>query len=191
VYGKQHAIMKILLKDLELHPVEFDQEFPPEAIPLGSELRLKAPLKSKGRAEMIEENHGNRKVVRDIWVVGHYDAVLEADCDRCLDPVERKIGGDFEVLQRPQEENTGADEREIKEGETEIGFYEGDSILLEDVLKEQVLLAMPAKTLCRENCKGLCPQCGRNRNKEQCQCVTEFQDPRWAALGDIRKKLQN
>ncbi|MEO8726182.1 MAG: DUF177 domain-containing protein [Acidobacteriaceae bacterium] len=184
-------MMQILFKDLELHPVEFDQEFSPEAVRLGDDLRLKAPLRAKGRADMIEENHGGKKVVRDIWVVGHFDAVLEADCDRCLDPVERKIGGDFEVLQRPQAENTGADEHEIKQGETEIGFYEGDSILLEDVLKEQVLLAMPAKTLCRENCKGLCPECGRNRNKEQCQCVTEFRDPRWAALGEIRKKLQN
>ncbi len=188
---QHHAIMQIPLKDLELHPVDFDQEFPPAAIPLGPDLRLKSPLKAKGHAEMIRENHGGRKIVEDIRVIGRFDVTLEADCDRCLAPVERTIGGDFDVLQRPQEENTGADEREIKEGETEIGFYEGDSITLEDVLKEQVLLGMPAKTLCQEDCKGLCPHCGRNQNKEQCQCETEFHDPRWAALGDIRKKLHN
>ncbi|HEY0564211.1 MAG TPA: DUF177 domain-containing protein, partial [Terriglobales bacterium] len=79
----------------------------------------------------------------------------------------------------------------IREGDTEIGFYEGDAITLEDVLKEQVLLSLPEKRLCREDCKGLCPQCGHDRNSEQCQCETGFKDPRWAALDEIRKKLQH
>jgi uncharacterized protein len=182
--------MQIQLKDLELQPIEFDREFPSDSIKLGNDVRLVAPLQATGRAEMIEENHGGKKVVRDIRVSGKFSATIEADCARCLDRVQRTVNGDFDVLQRPQAENQGADEHEISEGETEIGFYEGDSIALEDVLKEQVLLAMPAKTLCQEECKGLCPHCGRNRNKEECQCETEFHDPRWAALGDLRKKLQ-
>jgi len=101
------------------------------------------------------------------------------------------VGGEFDVLNRPQSENTGTQEHELKEGETEIGFYEGEAITLEDVLKEQVLLATPVKSLCKEECKGLCPHCGRNRNEEECRCEAEFEDPRWAALGEIRKKLEN
>lgn len=183
--------MQIQLKDLETHPVEFDQQFPPESIPLGNDLRLTAPLSAKGRAEIIEENHGSKKIVQDIRVVGSFQATLEVDCDRCLTPVPRTMGGDFDVLQRPQAENTGADEHEIKEGDTEIGFYEGNSITLEDVLKEQVLLAMPAKVLCQDECKGLCPQCGRNRNTEPCDCHSGFKDPRWAALDELRRKMQS
>jgi uncharacterized protein len=185
------AIMQIQLKDLETHPVEFDQQFPSSTIDLGEDLRLAAPLRAKGRAEMIEENHGSKKVVKDIRVIGHFDTTIETDCDRCLSPVQSAIGADFDVLQRPQAENTGADEREIREGDTEIGFYEGDAITLEDVLKEQVLLSLPQKRLCREDCKGLCPQCGHDRNSEQCQCESGFKDPRWAALDEIRKKLQH
>ena len=183
--------MLIQLKDLEVHPVEFDGQFAPETIDLGNDVRLKSPLAAKGRAEMIEEHHGGKKVVRDIRLVGHMEAEVAAACDRCLTEVERHIEADFDVLQRPQTENVGAEEHEIHEGETEIGFYEGDAIVLEDVLKEQILLAMPAKTLCAESCKGLCPRCGRNRNAEECQCEGGFPDPRWAALGEIRKKLQN
>jgi len=185
------TVMKIQLKDLELRPVEFDQLFSPESINLGSEVRLKNALKADGRAEMIEEHHGGKKVVRDIRVRGHLEGDVIANCDRCLTDLERHVEADFDVLQRPQSENTGADEYEIHEGDTEIGFYEGDAIVVEDVLKEQVLLAMPAKMLCTDECKGLCPQCGHNRNTEDCRCEVSFQDPRWAALGELRKKLQN
>jgi len=54
------------------------------------------------------------------------------------------------------------DDASIGPGETEIGYYQGEGLLLEDVLKEQLLLALPVKLLCRANCKGLCPHCGRN-----------------------------
>lgn len=183
--------MQIQLKDLELTPVEFDQSFAPQSFDLGGDLRLSAPLKAKGLAEMLEEHHGGKKVVRDIRVRGHFAGDIIGSCDRCLTEVRQHVEADFDVLQRPQSENTGEDEHEIHEGDTEIGFYEGEAITLEDVLKEQVILALPAKTLCSDECKGLCPQCGHNRNTEDCHCEVEFKDPRWAALGDIRKKLQN
>ncbi len=104
--------MQIQVKDLELHPVEFDREFAPESIELTRDLRLKTPLQAKGRAELIEEHHGSKKVVRDIRLVGEFRTTVEADCARCLEPVEHKIGGHFDVLNRPQAENTGAEERE-------------------------------------------------------------------------------
>lgn len=183
--------MQIQLKDLELHPLEFDEEFAPESIELTRDLRLRSPLQAKGRAELIEEHHGGKKVVRDIRLVGDFQTTVLADCARCLEPVERRIGGHFDLLNRPQTENAGADEREISEAETEISFFAGDSIKLEDVLTEQVLLAAPVKVLCKEECMGLCPQCGRNRDSEACQCAPEFKDPRWAALEELRKKLEN
>jgi uncharacterized protein len=62
--------------------------------------------------------------------------------------------------------------------------------LLEDVLREQVLLAVPLKAICREDCKGLCPQCGKNLNLETCSCDNAITDPRWGALKDLRSKLQ-
>jgi uncharacterized protein len=78
----------------------------------------------------------------------------------------------------------------INEAETEIGYYSGDGMELEDSLREQVLLAVPIKTLCRYDCKGLCPTCGVNRNEQLCDCGQGKADVRWAALGDLKNKLQ-
>ena len=65
-----------------------------------------------------------------------------------------------------------ADAEEIRSttGESEIGFYEGDGIELKDVLREYVLLALPMQRVCREDCQGICPVCGQNRNLVECGC---------------------
>ena len=60
---------------------------------------------------------------------------------------------------------------------------------LEDVLQEQVLLALPLKAICRDDCKGLCPHCGKNLNVQPCACAEPLEDPRWSVLKDIRGKL--
>jgi uncharacterized protein len=70
--------------------------------------------------------------------------------------------------------------------EAEMGFYEGDGIELNDVLREYVLLALPMQRLCSENCNGICPVCGQNRNQRQCQCRTAAVDDRWAALKQLK-----
>ena len=75
-------------------------------------------------------------------------------------------------------------------GETEIGYYQKDSLLLEDVLREQVLLSLPVRTLCKPDCKGLCPRCGQNRNHQTCTCDKGPSDPRWEALGGLRGKVK-
>ena len=60
-----------------------------------------------------------------------------------------------------------------------------------EAAREQLLLALPLKVTCREDCKGLCPQCGKNLNQERCSCSTEVEDPRWAALKDVRSRLEH
>ena len=75
--------------------------------------------------------------------------------------------------------------------EAEIGYYQGEGLLLEDALREQVLLALPLKVICREDCKGLCPHCGANLNDGQCSCADDVDDPRWTALKDLRSKLNH
>jgi uncharacterized protein len=76
-------------------------------------------------------------------------------------------------------------EHAITEDETEIGYYEISGLLLEDAVREQVLLALPGRTLCRQDCQGLCPQCGANRNRTNCGCVQPVVDSRWKALADF------
>ncbi|HKT88060.1 MAG TPA: DUF177 domain-containing protein [Candidatus Sulfotelmatobacter sp.] len=179
------------IKDLELRPVEFDEEFQPGVIDLGQDARQRTPLKAAGRAELVEEHHGKNKVIQDIRLRGRLSTGLELQCARCLEPIKQDIKREFELLYRPLGADAGRDELSVTDAEAEIGYYQGDGLLLEDVLREQVLLALPLKITCREDCKGLCPQCGKNLNQEQCSCSTEVADPRWDALKEVRERLEH
>ncbi len=179
------------IKDLELHPLDFAEEFEPGAIDLGGEARQLTPLKTSGRAEVVEEHHGKHEIIKDIRLRGRLSAGLELPCARCLDPVKQDIERDFELLYRPVGADAGRDELSVTDAEAEIGYYQGDGLLLEDVLREQVLLALPLKVTCREDCRGFCPHCGKNLNLEQCSCSTHIEDPRWAALKEVRSRLEH
>ena len=181
--------MFIELEDLKTHPVDFREEFSQGVIDLGDEVRQRSPLRAAGRADLVEEHHGKHIVVQDIRVKGELETSLEVACARCLDPVVHPVERSFDLLYRPLGTDSGHEELSVTDAEAEIGYYEGQGLLLEDTLREQVLLALPLRTICREDCKGLCPHCGKNLNEDQCSCVDDVEDPRWAALKEIRTKL--
>jgi uncharacterized protein len=182
--------MFIKVKDLELRKVEFDETVTPGELDLGADLELKVPLRAFGRAELVKENRGPRQVVEDIRLVGKLSTQVESRCARCLEPVANTVAEEFDLIYRPQGIDARGQDVSISHAETEIGYYQGEGLLLEDALKEQILLALPAKQVCSENCKGLCPHCGGNLNIETCTCAGTVSDPRWTALEDIRKKLE-
>jgi len=179
------------ITELERQPLDFEEKIQPGVIDLGSEVRQRAPLETSGRAELVEEHHGKHQVIKDIRLRGRIHTKLELQCARCLDPVPQPVDREFELLYRPLGADAGRDELSVTDAEAEIGYYQGEGVLLEDVLREQVLLALPLKAICREDCKGLCPQCGKNLNQEQCSCSTEVEDPRWAALKEVRSRLEH
>jgi uncharacterized protein len=179
------------IKDLELRPLDFEEKFQPDVLDLGSEVRQRTPLNASGRAEVVEEHHGKHRIIKDIRLRGHLSVELELQCARCLESVQQDVDRQFELLYRPLGVDAGRDELSVTDAEAEIGYYQGDGILLEDVLREQVLLALPFRITCRADCKGLCPQCGKNLNQEQCSCSNAVEDPRWAALKDVRSRLEH
>ncbi|HEY6764599.1 MAG TPA: DUF177 domain-containing protein [Candidatus Sulfotelmatobacter sp.] len=177
------------IQALAIHPVEFKEEIQPDALDLGTDIRQLTPLKTTGRAELVEEHHGKHRIIKDIRLRGELQTSLELICARCLEPVNQDVKRSFELLYRPVGVDAGRDELSVTDAEAEIGYYQGEGLLLEDVLREQVLLAIPLKITCREDCRGLCPQCGTNLNQQQCSCQTTMPDPRWAVLGEIRNRL--
>ncbi len=181
--------MLIEIQELESHPVDFREEFSPGAIDLGPDVRQRSPLRSEGRADLIEERHSKHQVIQDIRLKGKLATSLELPCARCLEPVVHEVNRSFDLLYRPQGSDAGRPELSVTEAEAEIGYYQGEGLLLEDALREQVLLALPLKAVCREDCKGLCPHCGKNLNEGQCSCAETLDDPRWSALKEIRTKL--
>jgi uncharacterized protein len=183
--------MFIELQQLEVHPVDFEQEFPSGEIDFGPELQQKTPLHAVGRAQLVEEIHGKHERIKDIRLTGSLDSSFELACARCLEPVEQSVVRSFDLLYRPLGADAGREELSVTSAEAEVSYYEGEGLLLEDALREQVLLALPLKAICREDCKGLCPHCGKNLNFEQCSCAEPMEDPRWSALKEIRGKLEN
>jgi uncharacterized protein len=177
------------IKDLELHPIEFAEKFSPGAIDLGSDYRQVMPIETSGRADLVEEHHGKHKIIQDIRIQGRLSTGLELACARCLEPLTQEVRREFDLLYRPLGADSGRDEMSITDAEAEISYYEGEGLPLEDVVREQVLLAAPLKVTCRDDCKGLCPHCGKNLNQEQCSCAVEMEEPRWAPLKEIRSKL--
>lgn len=179
--------MFIDIHELELHSVEFDEQIRPGLLDLGPDVRQTAPLSARGHADLLKEHHGNRgESINDIRLVGTLDASIEVSCARCLEPVGRKLDRSFDLLYRPQGVDAGHEELSVTQAEAEIGYYVGDGLELDDVLREQLLLAIPLKTVCREECKGLCPHCGKNLNVEACSCKPEISDPRWDALKKLK-----
>jgi uncharacterized protein len=183
--------MFIELHELKLHPIDFKEEFRRGIIDFGPDLQQVNSLHSEGRAQLVEEHHGKHHVINDIRLNGRLTATMQLACARCLEPVEQDVRRDFDLLYRPQGADAGEPERTVTATEAEISYYQGEGLLLEDVLREQVLLAVPLKAICRDDCRGLCPHCGKNLNMEQCPCTEPQEESRWSALKDIRGKMQH
>lgn len=183
--------MEFKVVELEREPVEFDLVFEPGRIDFGEEATQTGPLAAKGRAEVLHEHRGPKEVVADIRLKGEFAGKFEVPCARCVEPVPTELAGDFDLIFRPVGADSGPQERSITAEETEIGYYQKDSLLLEDVLREQVLLSLPARTLCKPDCKGLCPRCGHNLNSEACTCDAAPVDPRWSALSDLGSRIKS
>jgi uncharacterized protein len=161
---------------LQLDTMRFDEAFPPGAIELFDEqLRQITPLEAKGEAELMV-------ALMEIRVRGHLKTRMEVACDRCLEPAEVAIDSVFDLLYRPSSCMPEREVMQVGRAEAEIGFYEGAGLELADVLREQILLTLPMQRLCREDCKGICPSCGRNRNTADCGCHEAAADSRWQAL---------
>ncbi len=120
----------------------------------------------------------------DLFFDGSFRGAATATCARCLDTFPLTISKDFSVVLTP--ETPLSREIELGAGDLAQSFYSGDEIDLTRLVYEQVLLALPTRPLCDENCRGLCPRCGINRNTGQCSCTVETGDPRLAVLRTLK-----
>ncbi len=182
--------MRFTVVELDREAVDFDESLAPGSIDFVEDMQQVGTLHTAGRADLLREHRGPNEIVDDIRVRASLDTRVEVLCARCLEPVEQAVEASFDLLFRPRDVDIEGVDRAITTSETEIGYYEEDGLLLEDVLREQILLALPAKILCSEDCKGLCAECGRNRNVDPCNCAPVIADPRWAGLQEIRSRVK-
>jgi uncharacterized protein len=185
----------VLITPLQLvdEPLEFEETIAPGALDYAADIRQVSPMPVKGIADLLVEHRSAHSHVNDIRLRAHYRSNFEILCARCVDPVAVPLEGDFDLIFRPETADADAGERAITPDETEIGYYQDSGLLLEDVVREQVLLSLPSRTLCTADCKGLCPRCGQNLNQAKCSCEEAPADPRWnalAGLGNLTDKLE-
>ncbi len=118
-------------------------------------------------------------------VHGRVRAVLEVSCDRCLRGVPYAVEDEFDVTYAPALAESDAEKHELQIDDLELDVYEDDFIETGGLAREQVLLNLPLRLLCEEDCQGLCPNCGTDLNAEQCGCEQKTIDPRWEGLKEI------
>ena len=173
--------MLITTQQLERKPVPFSVEIQPGDIELDSRLTQVSPLSAEGRATLLNQSLG------EIRVAGTLNVNVSSACDRCLEATSLPIQSAFDLVYVPAPEE-GAGEAEVDERGIEVGYYEGPGLVLNDILREVVLLALPMQFVCQENCKGICPVCGQNRNTQDCDCYLDTGDDRWSKLRDFHPR---
>ena len=124
---------------------------------------------------------------------GRLRAPLGLHCGRCLEPFVKELDEDLDLFFMPHGTEPDADEEEqeveLSDRDMVVAYYDDDRIDLGEMVREQMLLALPLRRLCREDCRGLCPSCGVNRNTGSCECQpTETVDERLAPLRKIFDK---
>jgi uncharacterized protein len=175
--------MFISLQQLEHRPVPFEVDIPADKLEFDGKLTQAGPLHATGTARLVSRSLG------EIRVEGRLTVRMNAECDRCLENAVLPVDRSFDLMYVPVEDAAGAGEDEVDEAGIEVGYYEGPGLELNDVLREVVLLALPMRVVCSEDCKGICPQCGQNRNEGDCGCQPVAADDRWSKLKSLKSEI--
>jgi uncharacterized protein len=112
-------------------------------------------------------------------------------CDRCLEPYHQDLDSKFHLyLQAKPRLEKGEIETDVEllDEDMEVEYISGDELDLDEIVREQVFLSLPMKSICREECRGLCPICGVNRNRSECACLKESGHPAFRKLSDFKNQ---
>ena len=126
----------------------------------------------------------SRTASGQVLVQGRLGYRVRHECRRCLEQVEREYDQRLELVWSPADPLSDAED----DGDIRILEAAVDDLELGEAIREEMMLSVPIYVLCDESCRGLCPQCGTNLNEDGCGCVTNEQDPRWAALRALKKE---
>jgi len=128
---------------------------------------------------------------KKILAEGTVGITVSLNCSRCLKAVPYPVETSFREEYNPAEEPDGEEELELTERELDLSYYSNDELDISALIREQVLLSVPMKPLCAEDCQGICPKCGRDLNEGACGCKTEEVDPRLAPLSKFKELMKD
>jgi uncharacterized protein len=150
----------------------------------GKRIQLKLP--PEPQYSVVGDVRVDVRVTRsgqNVLIRGSVRFTQQLECSRCLKEIRKMRTERIEALYVPATDLRA--ELQLKEGDMDTLFYDGDSIDLEQLVRDAIILSIPMSPHCRSDCKGLCPGCGRNLNEEECSCKERAVDPRWKALGKL------
>ena len=169
--------MRIELVNLEHGRADFAHVYQPDELGHFDErVSVVAPVAVNGKVRLAEA---------EVFVNGHIETRAQVECDRCLKQVELPVNADFELEYITGAEYESNSAAELTEEVMSVSVFDGQTIDVDEIVKEQILLAVPTRMLCQEDCKGICPVCGIDKNTGDCECETTEVDPRWAALKNL------
>ncbi len=152
------------------------------ANPAGAGIELAVPLEGPIVADFEIQRLGN-----EIQVTGAVRATARLQCSRCLAPFDLAVGGDVEATFAPPAKLVEGDhQHELAQDELEVQPLVQGGADLRGVIAEQIHLSLPLKPLCREDCPGICPHCGRPAVDGECGCAPTAGDSRWEALKKLK-----
>jgi uncharacterized protein len=126
-----------------------------------------------------------RQAGRRVQVTGRLAARVQVECNRCLKPIELPIDSSFKLEYVTPEDYQAQQAVELTEEDLDLSIFDGEGIDIDELVAEELMLAVPDHVLCNDNCKGICPVCGVDRNAVNCECKTAEVDPRWAGLKEL------
>jgi uncharacterized protein len=177
--------MRLELSHIRQPETEFHKVFQPAEVATGDEdYRVTAPVDLR---MTIHKDHDRFRLV------GTVTTELELQCSRCLEPFVMPVDREFDLRYLPhgagESDADGEDEgMEVEDDDVAVTFYRDEIIDLNELLREQFYLALPMKPLHADDCQGICPQCGTNRNLTPCDCHPQWEDPRLAGLKTLLKR---
>lgn len=139
--------------------------------------RLTEPVKISGKL---------RKGIVQVDAEGSVKGNIEMECTRCLQMIKAPLDVPFKAVFVAEEFDNAEKESELRPDQLDVSVFDGEKIDLTDLAREQILLSLPARFLCRKDCKGLCEKCGANKNSAGCDCKEKEIDPRWSALKKLK-----
>ena len=169
--------MRIELEKLRELGGRFSQVYGVEDLLLDDDVRLTEPTEVRGRIKRA----GN-----EVELLGRFEAGIQTVCGRCLKPVVLPVSSEFSERFVPAVSWRSEEQHELSEEELNLAVFDGEAIDLDDLVREEILLAIPGHVLCRDDCQGLCPTCGIDRNVSNCVCESENIDSRWQALRNLQ-----
>jgi uncharacterized protein len=172
-------MLSLNLSTIRTPQERFDKVYAPEQFGADADFRVVAPV------TLAFEIFKDKALFR---LAGSVKTTLELPCGRCLEPFTMPVDQAFDLRYQPHTHPSADEERELEEDDLTTAFYEHDQIDLEHLMREQFQLSLPMKPLCSESCQGLCDICGANLNRETCDCKKDWEDPRFAALRELKTK---